>query len=121
VLPKKPSQLESASIDDIESHITDFAINNQSSVSIYNSENTELAYVNFSSDESPSDNEVVSGTINFQNAGKTYSLVAKIPSSSVDQLSGTFTHVFCQKLLLAGITRGYRSTKPVNGRKAALF
>jgi len=88
------SQLESVSIDDIESHITDFAINNQSSVSIYNSENTELAYVNFSSDESPSDNEVVSGTINFQNAGKTYSLVAKIPSSSVDQLSGTFTHVF---------------------------
>lgn len=88
------TRLESIPIDNINSYITDFAINNQSSVSVYDSENIELVYINFSSDESPSDNEVVSGAINYQNDGKTYSLVAKIPSSSVDQLSGTFAHIF---------------------------
>lgn len=88
------NQLETINIDDIGSYITDFALNNQSGITVYDSDDNELDQVNFSKDEASKGDQVVSGTISFQNNGNAYSLVAIIPSNSVEQLLGTFKHVF---------------------------
>ncbi len=91
-------QLEAAQAADFEMYLLDFAIDNQSSVYIYDSDNREVAAVKYS-DTSDGNEENLSGTILFYNEGSAYSLIVSIPGGSGDQLADVFSTIFPYVLL----------------------
>lgn len=103
-LHKLANQLETIDIEDLESYITSFAIENRANVTVYDENETAVSSVNIAeatdgSPEKKSNNNVV-GTVTFQNEGRAYSLSADIAVSTAEQLTGTFMQVFPYILII---------------------
>lgn len=93
---KLASQLETIPIAELESHVTAFAAENLASVSVLDKDNnsiSEVSYMTYSGD-SVNNNNMVTGTLEFQNSGEIYTINAMITASSANQLSGIFIKIF---------------------------
>ncbi len=94
------SKLEVTPIDEINPLITEFSIDNQSSITVMDSNNNEVTNVNYARDNSSKYGNAISSTVSFENDGRLYIILAEFPGYAVDQLSDTFARIFPFVLVL---------------------